>query len=254
MGDRSDFTGIDHGVSRHRDVYRDARVVDRQQWCREQWRGPSDQFYRASDIGKTVCAFHGGEPWSNSVVTAKDAQPYTQEQITQLGNEEVPDMHRVPISSRIPIDERWLAAVSEPDELGRFVSSTRPWDREPVSLPVRVTAALWCIVGANVLVGCWAAALLTRWWQCSGIVCSLTTFGSRPGLLLILTSTSVLATVVMALLTGGLTRANGWQLAVLMLAAVVGVGCLLGPLLVLTIAAVAVGLACLSVLFLVERL
>jgi len=31
MGDRSDFTGIDHSVSRHHDVYRNARVVDRQQ-------------------------------------------------------------------------------------------------------------------------------------------------------------------------------------------------------------------------------
>jgi hypothetical protein len=30
MGDRSDFTGIDHSVSRHDGVYRNARVVNRQ--------------------------------------------------------------------------------------------------------------------------------------------------------------------------------------------------------------------------------
>jgi hypothetical protein len=28
MGGHSDFTGIDHSVLRHHDVYRDARVVD----------------------------------------------------------------------------------------------------------------------------------------------------------------------------------------------------------------------------------
>ena len=163
-------------------------------------------------------------------------------------------MHQLPISSRTPIDERWFAAVSEPDELATFVSSARTWDRVPISLPARVTAALWAVAGANLLVGCWAAALLTRFWSCSGLVCSVTTLGNRPGLLLALSTICVLTTVGMALPTGGLARANGWQLAVLVLTAVVGVGCLLGPLLVLTVAAVAVGLACLSVLFLVERL
>ena len=74
-------------------------------------------------------------------------------------------MERVPVSSRTPIDERWLAAVSEPDEFATFVNSARPWEREPIALPARLTAALWAIAGANVLVGCWAAALLTEFWR-----------------------------------------------------------------------------------------
>jgi hypothetical protein len=162
-------------------------------------------------------------------------------------------MERVSVSSRTPIDEQCLAAVSQSGEFAAFVNSARPWDREPVALPARVTAALWAVAGANVLVGCWAAALLTRFWSCSGLVCSVTTLGNRPGLLLALSTICVLTTVGLALATGGLARANGWQLAVLVLMAVVGLGCLLGPLLVLTVAAVAVGLACLSVMFLVER-
>jgi hypothetical protein len=163
-------------------------------------------------------------------------------------------MDRMPISSRKPIDERWLVAVSEPDELATLVSSARLWEREPIALTARMTAAVWAIAGANILVGCWAAVVLARFWPCSGLVCSITTFGNRPGLLLALSTICVLTTLGMAVLTGGLTRANGWQLAVLVLTAVVGIGCLVGPLLVLTVAAVAIGLACLSVLFVVDRL
>ena len=163
-------------------------------------------------------------------------------------------MEKRPLSSRAPIDERWMAAVSGQDEFTTFVDTTRPWDREPVSLPVRVTAAAWSIAGANVLVGCWAAAVLTRFWPCAGLVCSLTTLGGRPGLLLALTSLCILTTTGAALLTGGLARADAWQLAVLLLAAVVGIGCLIGPLLVLSLAAGAVAIVCLSVLFVVERL
>lgn len=157
-------------------------------------------------------------------------------------------------ASRTPIDEQWLAAVSDPDELATFVNSARPWEHEPIPLPRRVTAALWCIAGVNVLVGCWATAVLSEFWPCSGLACSLTTLGNRPGLLLTLTSICFLTTAGTAPLTRGLTRANGWQLGVLAPTAIVGIGCLLGPLLILMVVVIAVAVACLSLLFLVERL
>ncbi len=162
-------------------------------------------------------------------------------------------METVPTPSLMSIDERYLDTVVEHDPLGALADSSHAWDREPVALPVRLSAALWSIAGADVLVGCWAAAVFTGFWPCAGALGWLTTLGHHPGLLAVLCAACVLTVATVALMTGGLARANAWQLAVLVLAGIVGVGCLLGPVLVLAVVAVVVAIVGYGVLFVVER-
>jgi hypothetical protein len=118
-----------------------------------------------------------------------------------------------------------------PDALTAYVESARPWAREQVPLPVDVTAVLWTIVVANVLLEGWAVAVLTGVRRCDGFLCSLTTLGGRPWLLLVLSGCCLLSLVSAAAVTGGLTRAGGGQLAVLVVAALTGVGAVLGVVL-----------------------
>jgi hypothetical protein len=128
----------------------------------------------------------------------------------------------------------------EDDVLGAFVASTRPWGRAQVPLAPEVTAAVWAISVVDVLAGAWAVTVLVAGWSCAGFLCSLSTWGGRPVLLLGLTGGCVLATIVLAVLTGGLTRAGGGQLAALVLTAVVGVVAVISTVLALGLAALAV--------------
>jgi hypothetical protein len=119
------------------------------------------------------------------------------------------------------------------DALSVFVESTRSWHREPVPLSRRTRTALWVVAAANLLVSSWLATVLTSLTPCSGFLCTIATLGDHHVVLLVLTGSCVAAMVGTAVMTGGLTRANGGHLAVLVPAAAVGVGAVLGVVLVL---------------------
>src|SRR4051812_42550172 len=113
----------------------------------------------------------------------------------------------------LPARPALLSGDFEDDALGRFVASTRPWGRVQVGLAPEVPAACWALAMANLAVSGWALVVLGTGWRCSGFLCAATSLGGRPALLLVLSAGGVLATAVLAALTGGLSRAGGGQLA-----------------------------------------
>ena len=150
-------------------------------------------------------------------------------------------------------EQRVTWAVSAVDPLGAFVASTTPWTRVQAPLAPGLTTAFRCVALADLIVGGWAATVLALGWSCSGFLCGLSTLGGRPALLLGLTAGCVLATVLLAVVTGGLVRAGGGQLAALTVTAGVGVVVSAGAVLALVLVAVAVCAAIAFLLTLIER-
>lgn len=162
-------------------------------------------------------------------------------------------MESSPILSVPPDAGRNREHEPEPDALGVFLGSTRPWDHGQVPLTRRVAALAWGVAAANVLAGLWAVAVLTGAVPCAGILCSLSTLGGHPVLLLILTSCCVVMTIALAAVTSGMSRVNSWQLAILVVIATIGTGTVLGAALVLLLIAAAVTLVGGFLLVLLER-
>lgn len=139
------------------------------------------------------------------------------------------------------------------DVLSAFVASTRPLGRTQVALPPGVSAVCWGVALVDVMVGGWAAILLQNGWTCSGFLCALSTLGGRPSLLLTLSVGCVLATLLLAALTGGLVRAGGGQLAALVLTSVVGTGAAIGAVLAFLLVLVALAVGVVALIALLER-
>jgi hypothetical protein len=147
-----------------------------------------------------------------------------------------------------------LVQVRDADALSAFVASTRPWARVQVPLSSRLTAVFVGVAVANLIACGWAVTILVVGWPCSGFLCALSALGGRPALLLVLAGGCVLATVLLAVVTGGLARAGGGQLAALTLTAAVGVAASAGAVLVLLLVVLAAAGAAGLLLTLIERL
>jgi hypothetical protein len=154
---------------------------------------------------------------------------------------EVEDMDAVPVHG-LPVATGWGQLGLEPGGLDDSVASTRSCGSVQEPLPRPLTYALWAITAGNLLVGGWAAAVLTGALSCSGFLCTLATLGDRPLLLLILTCNCVAAMLGAATVTGGLTKAGGAQWGVLVTTAVVGACTVLGVVLALLLVAAAITL------------
>jgi hypothetical protein len=110
------------------------------------------------------------------------------------------------------------------------------------------------VAAANLLVGSWLTAVVAALAPCSGFLCTVATLGDHRVLLLVLTCNCVAAMVGTAVITGGLTRANGAQLAVLVPTAVVGVVAVLGVVLVLLLVAAVIAAVGHVLLHVIENL
>ena len=152
------------------------------------------------------------------------------------------------------VRDKALVQVGDADALGAFVASTSPWGRVQVPLSPRLSAAFLGVALTNLIVGAGAATVLVGGRPRSGFFYELSTLGGRPGLLLALTGGCVLATALLAAVTGGLARAGGGQLAALTLTATVGVVAAVGAVVTLLLVAVAVAAAVAVLLNLIERL
>jgi hypothetical protein len=152
------------------------------------------------------------------------------------------------------VRNRVLVPLRDADPFSAFVASTGPWGRVPVPLSPRLAAACLGLALTNVLVGGWAAIVLAAGWPCSGFFCRLSTLGGRPVLLLGLTGGCVLATALLAAVTGGIARAGGGQLAALTLTAAVGAVAAAGAVLVALLIILAAAGATALLLTLIERL
>lgn len=140
------------------------------------------------------------------------------------------------------------------DALAVFVASTSRWAAVPVPLTVRLSTTVWAVALVNLAVAGWAVTVLAAGWSCSWFLCRLSTLGGRPSLQLALAGGCVLAIVVLAVATGGLTRAGGGQLAALTSTALVGVAAAAGAVLAFLLVAIAVAAVIAFLLNLIERL
>jgi hypothetical protein len=147
---------------------------------------------------------------------------------------------RLPSVTSRPEPERPGAELAEPDALATFAASTRRWEGTQVALPPAASFGFWVIGAASLLLGGWTAAVLLGTVSCANIVCSVVLLGDHPRLVLVLAGGCVLALAAAAVPTGGLTRADGYQLALLALSAVAGVSALLGVVLAVVGTAVAI--------------
>ena len=139
------------------------------------------------------------------------------------------------------------------DALAVFVASTSRWAGVPVPLASRLSATVWVVALLNLAAGGWAVTVLVAGWSCSWFLCRLSTLGGRPSLQLALAGGCVLAVVVLAVATHGLTRAGGGQLAALTSTALVGVVAAAGAVLAFLLVAVAVAAVVVFLLNLIER-
>ena len=139
----------------------------------------------------------------------------------------VPPSLRLPPISGLPARTHEAASVRESDVVTAYLTTTMPWYRRPVALPVSVVVAMWVVLGGASGVGAWLVAVQTGHAPCSGIACRIATLG-HPGLLLVLAGICVATLLGLAPFTRGLTSASGPEVAVMTLAGIAGVGSLLG--------------------------
>jgi hypothetical protein len=144
-----------------------------------------------------------------------------------------------------PIDHLGVPVARIPSSgvLSEFVATTRSWDRHAVQLPLLATCAFWLTALLAGGVGGWLVAVLTDNAPCSGLVCTIATVGNHPRLLLGMAAFCVVTLLGLAVVTRGLTRAGGPELALMIVAAVSGAGSLIGvvALVVLTLVIVVAG-------------
>jgi hypothetical protein len=102
------------------------------------------------------------------------------------------------------------------DALSDFVSSSRSWRQGRLGFARRTTVALWALVaiGAGSCLGLYL--VLRHPEACTGLPCSVATFGGQPQLTLVLAAAGTGALLMTALFTRGLTRAgaNGLWLVI----------------------------------------
>jgi hypothetical protein len=128
-------------------------------------------------------------------------------------------------------------------------------ERLPAGVRLLVGAgALWAILALNIAFGSWLLAVRAGAAPCSGIVCTAATLGDHPGLALVLTGVCASALAAVAPITRGLSRANGPQLALIVVGALTGVLALAGLIAVLAVAALGLVVAFGVFVFVIDRL
>jgi hypothetical protein len=142
--------------------------------------------------------------------------------------------------------------ILPPDALAEYALTTRPWDRDPITLPTSITRGLWIILVGTAAVAGWLVAVRAWYAPHSGLVYTVATLG-HPRLVLIL---AVIATVVLlglAPFTRGLTRAGSPELAVMIVAGVAGVVAVLGAVALAVLTVAVAFLAVAAIVAAVER-
>jgi hypothetical protein len=158
-------------------------------------------------------------------------------------------------SLALPPIDRLPAGHVQRNALREFVrTGTRPWGGVPAPLSAAVTGALWTILALNLAFGSWLLAVRAGAAPCSGIVCTAATLVDHPGLALVLTGVCAGALAAVAPMTRGLSRANGPQLALIVVGALTGVLALAGLIAVLAVAALGLVVAFGVFVFVVDRL
>jgi hypothetical protein len=118
---------------------------------------------------------------------------------------------------------------------------------------VPVTCVLWLVAAASGVVGGWATAVLTERTSCRGVVCRIALLGNRPGLVAGLAAACVVVLLVLAVITRGLTRAGGPELALMVVAAGSGVVSVLGVLAVVALTLLVALLGAVALVLLLDR-
>jgi hypothetical protein len=131
---------------------------------------------------------------------------------------------------------------------------TLPWGGVAGSLTAAVSRVLWTILVLNVAFGTWLLAVRGGAAPCSGIVCTAATLGGHPLLALVSTAVCAGALVASVPMTRGLSRANGPQLALVVVGALSGVVALAGVFAVFAVAALSLVVAFGVFVFVVDRL
>ena len=139
------------------------------------------------------------------------------------------------------------------DAVRDLVARSRSWGRYKIPLPVPVTCAFWLTAAGAGAVGGWATAVLMHQAPCNGVVCTIATLGDRPRLLAVLAAICVVALLVLAPLTRGLTEAGGPELALMVVAAASGAGSLLGVAAVVVLTVTVALMAVVALVLLLDR-
>jgi hypothetical protein len=165
-------------------------------------------------------------------------------------------VHELSIRSlALPPIDRLPPGHAQRNVLREFLrTGTRPWGGVPAPLSAAVTGALWTILALNLAFGSWVLAVRAGAAPCSGIVCTAATLGDHPVLALVLTEVCAGALAASAPMTRGLSRANGPQLALIVVGALTGVLALAGVIAVLAVAALSLVVAFGVFVFVVDRL
>jgi hypothetical protein len=165
-------------------------------------------------------------------------------------------VHELSIRSlALPPIDRLPPGHAQRNVLREFLrTGTRPWGGVPAPLSAAVTSALWTILALNLAFGSWVLAVRAGAAPCSGIVCTAATLGDHPVLALVLTEVCAGALAASAPMTRGLSRANGPQLALIVVGALTGVLALAGVIAVLAVAALSLVVAFGVFVFVVDRL
>jgi hypothetical protein len=154
-----------------------------------------------------------------------------------------------------PITQLTVSGAHRPQSgtLPEFVARTRSWERNAVALSTPVTCAFWLVAFLSGGVGAWLIAVLTDNAPCSGLVCTIATVGNHPRLLLVLSTFCVTTLLGLSMVTHGLTRAGGPELALMVVAAAAGAGSLLGVVAVVVLTLTVVLMGAVALVLLLDR-
>ena len=147
-----------------------------------------------------------------------------------------------------------LSTVPRADALGDFVATTRRWTGVQIELAPEVSAVCRTVAVANLATCGWAMVVLGMRWPCTGFLCTATTFGGRPALLLGWTIACALAAVILSVSTHGMVRVGAGQMAALVLTTLLGAIAALGAAVVLVLAALVVTASVNALLIVIEHI
>jgi hypothetical protein len=143
------------------------------------------------------------------------------------------------VSEPLPAFVRSFDAVSDVVPVGRAP--------QPVALGRRTTIALWLLIAVGI-VSCLAlVVMLQAPAGCSGLACSIATYGGHPLLMLVFAAAGTAALLGLAAFTRGLTRASARALRLLVPAAGLTLASVTGVVAVLVTGMVIVLVALLAV-------
>jgi hypothetical protein len=159
----------------------------------------------------------------------------------------------LPHVESLPGGVRRPGGHERPDALSGFIAASTAWNDAKVRLSRRTTVALWCLIAVSSVVCVGLLTLIQHSGVCRGLVCSAATLGGHPTLTLAITASSTAVLLATAVFTRGLTRAGERQLWIVATAAGVTATSVVGAVVVIGIAVVAVATFVLLLLSLADR-